>query len=65
MSPSEAPQGPDERVPGSTLDAPAALERLGSLPLEERSGALAETVRRLEAELDATEARPEARPAGN
>jgi uncharacterized small protein (DUF1192 family) len=32
------------------------MERLSALPLEERAGALAETVRRLEAELDATEA---------
>jgi hypothetical protein len=40
----------------SAVDAGAELERLNALPLERRAGALAETVRRLEAELDATEA---------
>ena len=41
---------------GSAVDARSELERLNALPLEERAGALAETVRRLEAELDTTEA---------
>ena len=54
----------------SAVDAGSELERLNSLPLEERAGALAETVRRLEAELDATEATERAGatrtgPAGN
>jgi hypothetical protein len=40
------------------VDARLESERLSALPLEERAGALAETVRRLESELDATEARP-------
>jgi uncharacterized small protein (DUF1192 family) len=40
----------------TAVDARAELERLNALPLEQRAGALAETVRRLEAELDATEA---------
>jgi uncharacterized small protein (DUF1192 family) len=40
----------------SAVDAGPELERLNALPLEERAGALSETVRRLEAELDATEA---------
>jgi hypothetical protein len=40
----------------SAVDARSEMERLNALPLEERAGALAETVRRLEAELDATEA---------
>jgi uncharacterized small protein (DUF1192 family) len=42
--------------PESAVDASSELERLNALPLEQRPGALAETVRRLEAELDATEA---------
>jgi uncharacterized small protein (DUF1192 family) len=52
---------------GSAVDAGSELERLNALPLEERAGALAETVRRLEAELDATEATRATRtgPAGN
>jgi len=41
---------------GAPLAADAELERLAALPLEERAAALGETVRRLEAELDATEA---------
>ena len=41
---------------GPAVDARSELERLHALPLEARAGALAETVRRLEAELDATEA---------
>jgi uncharacterized small protein (DUF1192 family) len=41
---------------GAAVDARSELDRLNALPLEERAGALAETVRRLEAELDATEA---------
>ena len=36
--------------------ADAELERLAALPLEERAAALGETLRRLEVELDATEA---------
>jgi uncharacterized small protein (DUF1192 family) len=44
--------------PESAVDASSELERLTALPLEQRAGALAETVRRLEAELDATEATP-------
>jgi uncharacterized small protein (DUF1192 family) len=53
---------------GSAVDARSELERLHALPLEERAGALAEAVRRLEAELDATEATGRATrtgPAGN
>lgn len=46
--------------PGTDAEAPIAadaeLERLAALPLEERARALGETLRRLEAELDATEA---------
>ena len=34
---------------GSAVDARSEMERLNALPLEERAGALAETVRRLEA----------------
>ena len=48
----------------SAADAGPELERLSALPLEERAGALAETVRRLEAELDATEATEGAGRAG-
>lgn len=48
----------------SASDAGSELERLGALPLEERAAALAETVRRLEAELDATEATDGAGSAG-
>ena len=44
--------------------AGSELERLSALPLDERAGALAETVRRLEAELDATEATEGAGGAG-
>ena len=40
----------------SAVEAGSELERLSALPLDERAGALAETVRKLEAELDATEA---------
>ena len=40
----------------SAVEAGSELERLSALPLDERAAALAETVRRLEAELDATEA---------
>ena len=39
----------------SAAEAGSELERLSALPLDERASALAETVRRLEAELDATE----------
>ncbi|HLJ08338.1 MAG TPA: hypothetical protein VKX24_07355 [Acidimicrobiia bacterium] len=42
-------------------DAAAELVRLSALPLEERPAALAEAVRRLEEELDATEGRPAGR----
>ena len=48
----------------SAIDAGSELERLSALPLEERAAALAETVRRLEAELDATEATEGAGSAG-
>ena len=48
----------------SAIDAGSELERLSALPLEERAAALAETVRRLEAELDATEATEGAGGAG-
>jgi len=48
----------------SDIDAGSELERLSALPLEERAAALAETVRRLEAELDATEATEGAGGAG-
>lgn len=48
----------------SAIDAGPELERLSALPLEERAAALAETVRRLEAELDATEATEGAGSAG-
>ena len=48
----------------SPIDAGSELERLRALPLEERAVALAETVRRLEAELDATEATEGAGSAG-
>jgi uncharacterized small protein (DUF1192 family) len=40
----------------SAVNATSELDRLNALPLEQRAAALAETVRRLEAELDATEA---------
>jgi hypothetical protein len=40
------------------VDAAAELTRLAALPLDERAGALAGVVQRLEEELDATEARP-------
>jgi hypothetical protein len=39
----------------SGVNATSELDRLNALPLEQRAAALAETVRRLEAELDATE----------
>jgi len=39
-----------------TVDTDTEVERLAALPLDDRAGVLAETVRRLEAELDATEA---------
>ena len=48
----------------SAIDAGSELERLSAFPLEERAAALAETVRRLEAELDATEATEGAGSAG-
>jgi uncharacterized small protein (DUF1192 family) len=48
----------------SAIDAGSELERLRALPLEERAAALSETVRRLEAELDATEATEGAGSAG-
>jgi uncharacterized small protein (DUF1192 family) len=51
-------------VESSAIDAGSELERLNALPLEERAAALAETVRRLEAELDATEATEGAASAG-
>jgi hypothetical protein len=40
----------------SAVDAAVELERLTALPLDRRAAALAETARRLEAELDSTEA---------
>jgi uncharacterized small protein (DUF1192 family) len=40
----------------SAVNATSEVERLNALPLEQRAAALAETVRRLEVELDATEA---------
>jgi uncharacterized small protein (DUF1192 family) len=40
----------------AAVDAASEFERLGALPLDQRAGALAETVSKLEAELDATEA---------
>jgi len=40
----------------SAVEPGSELERLTALPLDERAAALAETVLRLEAELDATEA---------
>ena len=46
----------EESAADASVDASSELERLNALPLEQRAGALAETVRRLEAELDATEA---------
>jgi len=58
----EAPAIEVLMVEAPAFDAPQAfearleLERLAALALEERARALAETVRRLEAELDATEA---------
>ena len=52
----------DEEAPA--VEAGSELERLSALPLDERAGALAETVRRLEAELDATEATEGAGGAG-
>jgi len=48
----------------SAVEAGSELERLSALPLDERASALAETVRRLEAELDATEATEGAERAG-
>jgi uncharacterized small protein (DUF1192 family) len=56
----------DEEAPAA-IDARSELERLQALPLDQRAGALTETVRRLEAELDATEASRASRtgPAGN
>jgi uncharacterized small protein (DUF1192 family) len=48
----------------SAIDPGSELERLSALPLEERATALAETVCRLEAELDATEATEGAGSAG-
>ena len=48
----------------TAIDAGSELERLSALPLEERAAALAETVRRLEAELDATEGTEGAGSAG-
>ena len=48
----------------SAVEAGSELERLSALPLDERAAALAETVRRLEAELDATEATEGAGGAG-
>ena len=52
----------------SAVEPGSELEWLSALPLDERAAALAETVRRLEAELDATEATGRATrtgPAGN
>lgn len=40
----------------TVMDPTLELERLAALPLEQRAAALAETVGRLEAELDTTEA---------
>jgi uncharacterized small protein (DUF1192 family) len=59
-----------ESAADAGVDARSELERLNALPLDERAGGLAETVRRLEAELDATEATERAGatrtgPAGN
>jgi uncharacterized small protein (DUF1192 family) len=48
----------------SGIEPGPELERLSALPLDERAAALAETVRRLEAELDATEATEGAGSAG-
>jgi uncharacterized small protein (DUF1192 family) len=48
----------------SGIEPGSELERLSALPLDERAAALAETVRRLEAELDATEATEGAGSAG-
>ncbi|HYR64098.1 MAG TPA: hypothetical protein VET24_15890 [Actinomycetota bacterium] len=45
-------------VDDAAVDTRSELERLSALPLDQRASALTETVRRLEAELDATEARP-------
>jgi uncharacterized small protein (DUF1192 family) len=49
---------PPERPHEPAVDAAAELARLSALPLDERAGALAGTVQRLEEELDATEATP-------
>ncbi|MGH2719339.1 MAG: hypothetical protein ACRDJU_12270 [Actinomycetota bacterium] len=47
-----------EEEPRPATDGAAEMARLSGLPLDERAAALAETVRRLEEELDATEGRP-------
>jgi len=49
---------PGGAPPERAVDAAAELAKLSALPLDERAGALAATVQRLEEELDATEARP-------
>ena len=47
-----------EDEPRPAHDGDAELARLSALPLDERPAALADAVRRLEEELDATEGRP-------